>query len=212
LSVKKHVVRSCPLIQQNIVPFKAVLATEVPRVLLDLLGKGAQEANEVKEDQEDKKVRDLINQLVPDDAFGLMKFVINSGRPGSSGPPGKHGKQGMMGLPGPKSIKGDKGDPGVRGPPGMSISAPDVIVSPSDLIANVNQSAEFFCSASGNPKPELSWQRDGQELPSHWNTNTEGRAVARHVKYSDAGDMTCVAKNVLGTDRQDVTLTIHGKK
>lgn len=135
---------------------------------------------------------------------------------GPVGPPGKQGKQGMMGLKGPiglmgpKGDKGDKGDPGPIGPPGLSISKPDVTVSPSKLTANINQSASFFCSASGNPKPALSWERDGKAIPSRWDVDKKGRLTIKQTKYIDAGNMTCVAKNILGTTRGYMSLKVQG--
>ncbi|KAK3748598.1 hypothetical protein QZH41_005225 [Actinostola sp. cb2023] len=139
----------------------------------------------------------------------------SKGRPGIPGDPGKHGKQGMMGLQGssgPKGIQGDRGDkgnPGPRGPPGLSISQPDVIVTPPSLNVNVNQSASFFCSASGNPKPELSWERDGKGVPSKWVVDKKERLYINYTRYIDAGVMTCVAKNLLGTMRKNVTLVVQ---
>ncbi|KAK3748601.1 hypothetical protein QZH41_005228 [Actinostola sp. cb2023] len=139
----------------------------------------------------------------------------SKGRPGIPGHPGKHGKQGMMGLQGsrgPQGIqghRGDKGNPGPRGPPGLSISQPDVIVTPPSLNVNVNQSASFFCSASGNPKPELSWERDGKGVPSKWVVDRKGRLYINYTRYIDAGVMTCVAKNLLGTMRKNVTLEVQ---
>ncbi|KAK3748605.1 hypothetical protein QZH41_016426, partial [Actinostola sp. cb2023] len=141
----------------------------------------------------------------------------SKGRPGIPGHPGKHGKQGMMGLQGsrgPQGIqghRGDKGNPGPRGPPSLSISPPDVIVTPPSLNVNVNQSASFFCSASGNPKPELSWERDGKGIPSKWVVDRKGRLYINYTTYIDAGVMTCVAKNLLGTMRKNVTLEVQGE-
>ncbi|KAK3748599.1 hypothetical protein QZH41_005226 [Actinostola sp. cb2023] len=140
----------------------------------------------------------------------------SKGRPGIPGHPGKHGKQGMMGLQGsrgPQGIqgnRGDKGSPGPRGPPGLSISQPDVIVTPPSLNVNVNQSASFFCSASGNPKPELSWELDGKGILSKWVVDRKGRFYINYTRYIDAGVMTCVAKNLLGTMRKNVTLEVQG--
>ena len=138
-----------------------------------------------------------------------------------AGPPGPHGKRGKTGLIGPKGLrghkgekgdKGDKGEKGDKGDPGKSISAPHVIgISPEKLTVQLNQSAEFFCSASGNPEPELSWRRDaGKDLPSQWNKTQAGKILIKHVQYNDAGNVTCFAKNLLGTDQHKAVLVVQG--
>ena len=121
---------------------------------------------------------------------------------GSQGPKGPKGRQGD---------KGDKGDPGPPGPPGLSISSPVVTVTPSNLNVRINQSASFFCSATGNPTPKLLWKQNGDKVPSRWNVSRDGRLSMRHTRYSDAGVLTCVATNLLGTMRTNVTLEVQGK-
>ena len=91
------------------------------------------------------------------------------GRQGKKGPPGVRGPQGMMGPPGvagppgPKGPLGPPGTPGVpgaRGTPGESISPPLVILSPQSFTVDEHQTVRLYCSASGNPKPRISWIKE----------------------------------------------------
>ncbi|KAJ7370641.1 Immunoglobulin super DCC subclass member 3 [Desmophyllum pertusum] len=89
---------------------------------------------------------------------------------GDLGIPGVRGEKGMMGTAGEQGKQGIKGrswdswsdagapgHPGPKGEPGESISAPEVIVSPASLTVTQNQTATFYCSVDGNPKPTVSW-------------------------------------------------------
>ncbi|PFX14059.1 Collagen-like protein 7 [Stylophora pistillata] len=92
-------------------------------------------------------------------------------RRGPPGPKGKRGEQGIMGLPGrhgkqgirgDKGLEGEKGRKGASGPrgmmgqkgePGESASLPDVTIAPETKTVTENQTARFYCSARGHPKP-----------------------------------------------------------
>lgn len=137
-----------------------------------------------------------------------------TGTKGFMGPPGKSGKQGMkgdVGNPGMKGEKGDKGVPGHPGPkgePGQSSSAPDVNVSPVSLTVTENQTANFHCSATGHPKPKVSWRKiNGAEL-----VTTDGPDTALHVRtadYNDSGSYMCTATSVLGKAQKMVKLYVE---
>ena len=122
------------------------------------------------------------------------------GNPGSFGPPGKSG---MAGLPGSRGEKGDKGEPGTPGPtgrPGESISAPQVIVSPAD-------------QTRGNPTPTAEWRFKSRKLLSGVKYLVKnGELIVRNLNYSDAGQYTCAARNILGISEASGNLTVRGKK
>ena len=90
------------------------------------------------------------------------------------GPLGRSGKQDITGPPcmrGENEIKGDIGPPGIpgnKGEPGESISAPKVTISSaSQLTVNETNTAALFCSATGNPAPELPWVKINGSLPGN---------------------------------------------
>lgn len=78
------------------------------------------------------------------------------GEPGLKGEKGDIGNSGALGTPGTKGQKGERGAQGTPGIPGQ-LKTPDdhrrgsprVIVSPSILTVNENQTARFHCTATG---------------------------------------------------------------
>ncbi|KAL9961767.1 hypothetical protein ACROYT_G030783 [Oculina patagonica] len=130
---------------------------------------------------------------------------------GTPGEPGKQGKKGDLGTPGIKGQKGNPGAPGHPGPkgePGESISAPEVIVSPASLTVTQNQTATFYCSADGNPKPSVSWSKiSGAGL-----VNTSGqdnKLQIRSAGYNDSGSYVCTATNIFGKVQKTVKLLVE---
>jgi len=141
------------------------------------------------------------------------------GPQGIMGPPGPGGKQGIMGPPGIRGEKGIKGDigppgiPGIKGEPGESISAPKVTISPaSQLTVNESNTAALFCSASGNPAPQLSWVRVDGSLPSNRiKVTSDGLMQIDDVRLEDAGEYKCMARNILGKDENAASLVVQSK-
>ena len=141
------------------------------------------------------------------------------GSQGVMGPPGRGGKQGIMGPPGLRGEKGIKGDiglqgiPGVKGEPGESISVPKVTVSPaSQLTVNESDTAALFCSATGNPAPQLSWVRVDGSLPSKSiKVTSDGLMQISDVRLEDAGKYKCAARNILGKDENAANLVVQSK-
>ncbi|XP_044169292.1 roundabout homolog 1-like [Acropora millepora] len=142
----------------------------------------------------------------------------NTGRKGSrgfTGDPGPHGKQGIQGPPGQKGAQGEKGVPGPRGYPGAkgdageSISAPTAVISPMTQTLRENQTAIFRCSATGNPKPSVTWFRSDRNWTGHFRYQSDGRLEVRGVSLIEAGVYTCVAKNVLGAMNKSAILTVE---
>ncbi len=139
----------------------------------------------------------------------------NTGRKGSRGSrgePGPPGKQGIIGPPGPKGeqgiqgIQGPRGIPGAKGEPGESISPPTVVITPMNQTVKENQTAVFQCSVSGNPKPMVTWlgaNRSPLRSP-------DGRLEVRHVTLDDAGQYTCVGRNLLGTANKTAVMIVEG--
>ena len=105
---------------------------------------------------------------------------------------------------------GAPGHPGPKGEPGESISAPGVIVSPASLTVTQHQTATFYCSADGNPKPSVSWsKKSGAGL-----VNTDGqdnKLQIRSAVYNDSGSYVCTVTNVLGQVQKVVKLFVEGK-
>lgn len=150
---------------------------------------------------------------------GPRGFTGRKGQRGDTGHPGPHGKQGLIGPPGEKGKQGERGAPGPRGfpgskgDPGESISLPSVVISPNHQTVRENRNVLFQCSATGNPRPTVTWYRsNAPSLPSHFRYEHDGRLVGTRVTLSDAGKYICGAKNLLGSaTNQSALLTVEGK-
>jgi len=144
-----------------------------------------------------------------------------TGTQGVMGPPGKHGKTGNTGMSGPTGPRGEKGEMGVPGPkgmtgppgkPGESISAPQVMLSPAEQTRDEGRNTNFYCTASGNPRPRIEWRFKGTRLQSgskHW-IKDGGELNIKHLNYNDAGQYKCAATNILGSHQASGNLTVRG--
>ena len=152
---------------------------------------------------------------------GLRGEKGDKGEPGPKavqGPPGSPGKTGMTGLTGPRGDKGDKGGPGTKGMPGPpgrpgeSISTPQLIISPTDQTKDEGSNSVIYCTVRGNPTPSVEWRfKSGKLYSSAKYLIKEGELVVRNLNYGDAGQYTCVARNILGTSEASGNLRVRGK-
>ncbi|XP_019738523.1 neuronal cell adhesion molecule a isoform X7 [Hippocampus comes] len=69
---------------------------------------------------------------------------------------------------------------------------------------------ELECIAEGLPTPEMSWQKDGGELPSSRVSFLNYKKTLKIVDVgeADAGDYTCAATNRLGTAHHVIKVTV----
>ncbi|XP_022810220.1 hemicentin-2-like, partial [Stylophora pistillata] len=145
---------------------------------------------------------------------GVKGAKGKKGTQGVMGPPGEPGKQGIKGDIRPEGVKGEKGNagfpggPGRKGEPGESISAPTATVFPASLTVTRNQSAKFYCSADGNPKPIVSWSRiNGSRLANSGVRNNLLQITK--TTFNDSGNYVCTARNILGQVRKAVKLFVE---
>ena len=141
------------------------------------------------------------------------------GPQGPMGPPGKSGKTGMTGPAGPRGEKGDNGEsgpkgmPGPPGRPGKSISAPQVMLSPAEQTRDEEGDTTFYCTVGGNPSPAVEWRFKGKKLVSGANyLIKEGELIVKNLNYSDAGQYTCYASNILVSSEVTGNLSVRGKR
>ena len=141
------------------------------------------------------------------------------GKKGPMGPPGKSGKTGMTGPAGPTGEKGDKGKPGPKGMPGPpgrpgnSVSAPQVMLSPAEQKRDEGGDTTFYCTVGGNPFPAIEWRFMGRKLVSGAKYLIKvGELVVRKLNYSDVGQYTCHARNILGSSEASGNLSVRGKR
>merc|ERR1711971_185342 len=80
----------------------------------------------------------------------------------------------------------------------VQVRLPPMITSNStvDLTTESGKSVSLTCSASGFPKPIITWTRaDGGVLPSGKKSQSANPLVIKKVKKEDRGDYQCEAKN-----------------
>ena len=84
-----------------------------------------------------------------------------------------------------------------------------MIVSPTSLTVTQYQTATFYCSADGNPKPSVSWSKTSGT--GQGNKDGQGNKLQiRSADYSDSGNYVCTATNVLGKAMKVVKLLVEG--
>ena len=129
------------------------------------------------------------------------------GKIGMSGSTGPRGEKGERGVPGPKGM------PGPPGKPGEPISAPQVMLSPSEQTRDEGGNTNFYCIVGGNPRPRIEWRFKGSKLLSGFKhrIKDDKELNIKHLNYSDAGQYTCVARNILGSHQASGNLTVRGK-
>uniref|UniRef100_A0A673BSB1 Neural cell adhesion molecule L1 n=1 Tax=Sphaeramia orbicularis TaxID=375764 RepID=A0A673BSB1_9TELE len=74
------------------------------------------------------------------------------------------------------------------------------------------ETLELECIAEGLPTPEISWQKDGGELPTSRLSyqNFKKTLKISEVNEGDAGDYRCTATNSLGTAHHVIKVTVKG--
>ena len=109
-----------------------------------------------------------------------------------------------------KNISGAPGHPEPKGEPGESISLPAVSVTPPSLTVTQNQTALFYCSAVGNPRPRVSWSKTSGGGLLNMNGRQDMLEI-RKTSYNDSGEYVCTATNLLGKVQKFVKLFVEGE-
>ena len=71
----------------------------------------------------------------------------------------------------------------------------------------------IYCTVGGYPSPSAEWRFKSRKLLSGVKYLVKkGELIVRNLNYSDAGQYTCAARNILGTSEASGNLTVRGKK
>ena len=74
------------------------------------------------------------------------------------------------------------------------VSLPQFTVKPPvEVVAFISDTLTLNCSATGDPKPVISWKRQGAKLPVGRTQQINGALVIRDVTTNDTGNYICVA-------------------
>ncbi len=143
---------------------------------------------------------------------GLIGSPGKRGPPGPQGPQGPKGNQGTQGIQGTPGPKGDQGPLGPKGDPGKSISTPSIVAPPMSSVVNETGTASFQCEVEGNPEPKVTWLKQNSSLLEDKRfVQSRNGLMIKNVTSQDAGQWTCLAKNILGTMEASATLTVYSK-
>ncbi|GMT05475.1 hypothetical protein PENTCL1PPCAC_27649, partial [Pristionchus entomophagus] len=89
-----------------------------------------------------------------------------------------------------------------------------VLVAPTiddgDRVITVkeNGTLEIVCPASGTPPPQITWMRNGKEIEG---SNSTRLLLSSSASASDAGRVTCTARNEAGSVSAEFVVDVHSK-
>ena len=95
----------------------------------------------------------------------------------------------------------------------MIVSHPRFTVKPPlSIFAGIGDTLTLNCSATGDPRPVISWRKQGDHLPVGRNQQINGALVIREVAKKDAGHYICTATSAGVFDVEALTqVEVHPK-
>ena len=93
------------------------------------------------------------------------------------------------------------------------VSLPRFTVKPPiEMFPWLGDALYLNCSASGDPQPVISWNKQGAQLPVGRSQQINGALVIRNIKKEDAGNYICVATSAGVFNVETVTnIEVHPK-
>uniref|UniRef100_A0A915HT50 Ig-like domain-containing protein n=1 Tax=Romanomermis culicivorax TaxID=13658 RepID=A0A915HT50_ROMCU len=86
---------------------------------------------------------------------------------------------------------------------------PKVSIKPKQQKVDPGENAEFVCTATGHPEPQITWiEEDKAQLGDNVKDDGKGRLSISGAQALNAGRYVCVAGNVAGEDRDTATLDV----
>ncbi|KAL8616173.1 hypothetical protein ACOMHN_066659 [Nucella lapillus] len=81
---------------------------------------------------------------------------------------------------------------------------------PDDVIAKEDDTVELKCSATGDPRPTIQWQKEYGRIPfGRARQLDDGTLWIEKVQVTDDGVYVCIAENTAGTVKAVGRLTVH---
>lgn len=71
-----------------------------------------------------------------------------------------------------------------------------------NITALLNSTVRIICQASGVPRPQVTWKKDGKTFPLQKSIliDEDGNLLLPSVKIEDKGRYTCIVENEFGKD------------
>ncbi|CAL4087767.1 unnamed protein product, partial [Meganyctiphanes norvegica] len=96
--------------------------------------------------------------------------------------------------------------------PSPTLHPPPIIsLRPINLTVTPDSVARFLCQAEGDPKPSITWTKDGYRIPDDDNRITllgSGALQIKDVLQNDSGIFTCTANSDAGTSTINANLKV----
>ncbi|XP_038627579.1 peroxidasin homolog [Tachyglossus aculeatus] len=88
---------------------------------------------------------------------------------------------------------------------------PVFVSIPSDMTVEVGTNVQIPCSSQGEPKPEITWNKDGVQVTESgkFHISPEGFLTINDVGTADAGRYECVARNSIGYSSVSMVLSVN---
>ena len=94
----------------------------------------------------------------------------------------------------------------------VSIVAPSVTVTPTQINAFTLTKVVVTCKSTGNPKPSITWKRAFRKMPSNSYTKHNGTLVIENITKGDSGSYQCSAQNLIGHANGVITIWVKGRQ
>ncbi|XP_033885551.3 hemicentin-1-like isoform X1 [Acipenser ruthenus] len=92
--------------------------------------------------------------------------------------------------------------------------APSIAKGPTNITVTVNVQTTLSCEATGIPKPDVSWKKNGRLLSTDQNQNmyrllSSGSLVVITPTVDDTAVYECIVSNDAGEDQRSIQLTVQ---
>lgn len=97
--------------------------------------------------------------------------------------------------------------------PLFDLVPPRIEDGPTEVGAVAGSRVFLMCDTEGIPKPEVTWERDGVEIPvsgPRYTMHNSGSLHFSPVEVEDSGAYRCTATNKAGSVSRDFTLSVQG--
>ncbi|XP_073251470.1 angiopoietin-related protein 7-like [Porites lutea] len=85
------------------------------------------------------------------------------------------------------------------------------MVSPANHTRDEGGNTVIYCTVGGNPTPTVEWRFEGRKLLLGAKYLVKkAELIIRNLKYSDAGQYKCAARNILGSSEASGNLKVRG--
>ncbi|XP_054272557.1 hemicentin-1-like [Macrosteles quadrilineatus] len=82
-------------------------------------------------------------------------------------------------------------------------------LTPTKVVGVAGEDVQLSCPATGQPKPSISWSKQGSPLPRQ--VSADGSVMLANLTTADAGTYVCTTTNMAGSAVLPIALDVHVK-